>query len=80
MKASTKAVFEFLQAQDEPVTLEAVAEATGLTSQQITGAFNMGIQKPGYGKRVVEEGSDVKLLVLTDEGRAVNLDEVQVKG
>lgn len=78
MTEKTRIVFDFLKANvnNEEITADVVAEATGLTSKQVIGAFNGGILRKGLGYYVkdnmitLEDGTTVKrsYMFLNDEG------------
>lgn len=78
MKPETVTVFKFLQANaDKNLTVEDVAAATGIDKKKVGPAFTMAIQRKGWGQRVEAkdpEGNVVKLLKLTDAGKAVDVD------
>lgn len=89
MKDTTKMVFKFLQENDGvKMTAQDVAERTGLGVKQVNGIFTAAIQKKEYGYREAaqievegEEGKttykDVKFLVLTDAGKAFDVDAAE---
>lgn len=88
MKESTKTVFKYLQGleKDDNVTAQDVADALGMAKASVNGIFTSAIQRKGYGIRVPAEienddGSHtaVKFLVLTDEGKALDLDAVDAE-
>ena len=83
MKDSTKKIFKYLQglAKDEHVTAADVAEALDMDRRVVNGVFTSAIQRKNYGKRVDAEienadgtHTGVKFLVLTAEGRALDVD------
>lgn len=85
MSEKTRLVFDYLQAnvENDEITSDMVAEATGLTTKQVIGSFNGGLLRKGLGYYVkdnVIELADgntkkVSFLRLTDEGLAFNPDE-----
>lgn len=81
---NSRTVIKFLQANHgQQFIADDIAEATGLTKQQVNGIFTSAIQKKGYGVRIpaeieLEDGTHkaVKLMQLTDEGLALDTDAV----
>lgn len=81
MKESTKKLFQFLKDHDgQDFTAADIAEELGIDVKSVNGSFTAGLQKKGYGMReeveiATEDGSTkkIKLLRLTDEGRAFDL-------
>ena len=82
MKPNTKLVFSYLQEHNgENLTAADVAEALGLEKRQVDGIYTSAIQRKNYGVRVEAEREEadgshtkIKLLQLTDEGLALDLD------
>lgn len=82
MKENTKKVFAYLQEHNgENLTAADVAEALGLEKRQVDGIYTSAIQRKKYGVRVEAERENadgthdrIKLLQLTDEGMALDLD------
>lgn len=86
MKDSTKAVFKYLQENNnEDITAKALAEVLGLDAKVVNGAFTAAIQRKGYGYREEAEiktdngHEKVKFLKLTDAGLALDVDAVDKK-
>lgn len=86
MKTNTKAVIKFLQANKGlDFTASDVASALALDVRVVNGTFTGAIQRKGLGIRVpgtVEvDGAvkEVKYLVLTDEGLALDVDTIETK-
>lgn len=88
MRIKTKMILEYLQGlpDEKKVTSEEVALATGLTRKQVDGSFTSGIKAAGYGYREPDQIQDeegrwvnVKYLVLTDEGRNLDLTKIEAK-
>lgn len=91
LKENSKMVYDFVKAhEDENITANDIAEATGLTSRQVNGIITMAFQRHKdedkneipLMERVVAEveeadgtHSKVKLIKLTDEGRAITVEE-----
>lgn len=81
----TKTVFQFLQEnQGKNLTAADVAEATGLNKRQVDGIFTRSIQAKNFGVRIpaeveLEDGTHkaIKLLTLTEEGMAVDLNAAE---
>ena len=82
MKQSTKDIIKFLQAHyGEKMTAEDIANAMGLDKRKVDGAFTMALQKHGLGYRQEAERQNpdsthtkIKYLILTDEGRRLDVD------
>lgn len=85
MTEKTKTVFQFLQEnQGKNLTAADVAEATGLNKRQVDGIFTRSIQAKNFGVRIpaeveLEDGTHkaIKLLTLTEEGMAVDLNAAE---
>ena len=84
MKATSKAVFAYLQSliPDVNVTADDVAEALDMSVKSVNGAFTASIQRKDLGYRQeaeveLEDGTHkkVKFLKLNEDGYAFNLDE-----
>lgn len=84
MKATSKAVFEYLQSidPDTNVTADDIAAELDMSAKSVNGAFTASIQRKdlGYRQEAEIELSDgthkkVKFLKLNDAGYATNLDE-----
>ena len=92
LKENSKLVYEFVKAhEDENITANDIAEATGLSSKQVNGIVTMAFQRHKDENknevplmvRVPAEIEDpetglhkaVKFIQLTDAGRAFNPDE-----
>ena len=87
LKENSKLVWQYLKdnAGNETITLDDIAEATGLTTKQVNGCV-LGLQratekKPAYayrtpGEITKEDGTKkaVKFIALTDEGLALDPD------
>ena len=83
MSENTVTVFKYLQAHNDGLTAQEIADATGLNAKQVNGAFTMGIQRKGYGNRSeekvkveLEDGTaiEAKQLFLNDAGLGVDVD------
>lgn len=90
LKENSKIVFDFVKEhEDENITANDIAEATGLTSRQVNGIITMAFQRHKdeeknevpLMERVVAEveeadgtHSKVKLIKLTDEGRNITVE------
>lgn len=93
LKENSKIVYEYVKAhEDENITAKDIAEATGLTSRQVNGIITMAFQRHKDAdknevplmERVVAEveeadgtHSKVKLIKLTDEGRAITVEDAE---
>ena len=90
LKENSKIVYDFVKEhEDENITANDIAEATGLTSRQVNGIITMAFQRHKdeeknevpLMERVVAEveeadgtHSKVKLIKLTDEGRNITVE------
>ena len=90
LKTNSKLVYDFVKEhEDENITANDIAEATGLTSRQVNGIITMAFQRHKdeeknevpLMERVVAEveeadgtHSKVKLIKLTDEGRNITVE------
>lgn len=80
MSSNSIAVLNFLKEHNgENLIAADVADALGLEKRQVDGIFTSAIQRKGYGVRIpaeieLEDGTHkaIKLLRLTDEGKAFN--------
>lgn len=86
MKESTKAVFKYLQDNNNAdITAKALADILGLDAKVVNGSFTAAIQRKGYGYREeaeikTENGHEkVKFLKLTDAGLALDVDAADKK-
>ena len=93
LKENSKIVYEYVKAhEDENITAKDIADATGLTSRQVNGIITMAFQRHKDAdknevplmERVVAEveeadgtHSKVKLIKLTDEGRAITVEDAE---
>jgi hypothetical protein len=85
MKEATKRVITYLQEHNgEDLTSADVAEALGMEKRSVDGIFTSAIQRKGFGTRTpaeveLEDGTHkgVKLLSLTDEGMAIDVNAVE---
>jgi hypothetical protein len=80
MSENSKKIFEYLQANEGDYTAADVAEALDLPKKTVDGAFTSAIQRKGLGIRVpaeveLDDGTHkaIKLLKLTDEGKAFDV-------
>lgn len=94
LKENSKLVYEFVKAhEDENITANDIAEATGLSSKQVNGIVTMAFQRhkdenknevplmeriPGE-PTTDEKGKAVipKYIHLTDEGRAITVEDAE---
>lgn len=90
LKENSKLVYDYVKEhEDENITANDIAEATGLTSRQVNGIITMAFQRHKdeeknevpLMERVVAEveeadgtHSKVKLIKLTDEGRNITVE------
>ena len=93
LKENSKMVYDFVKAhEDENITANDIAEATGLTSRQVNGIITMAFQRHKdedkneipLMERVVAEveeadgtHSKVKLIKLTAEGRDIEVEDAE---
>ena len=93
LKENSKIVYEFVKAhEDENITANDIADATGLTSRQVNGIITMAFQRHKdedknevpLMERVVAEveeadgtHSKVKLIKLTAEGRDIEVEDAE---
>ena len=91
LKENSKLVYDYVKAhEDENITANDIAEATGLSSRQVNGIVTMAFQRhKDEDKNEVplmeripaeielEDGSHkaIKLIKLTDEGRAITVED-----
>lgn len=88
---NSRAVFKYLQANPEAtVTAADVAEELNIGVKVVNGCFTQSIQKKEFGVRVEatqdvigddgeSKAKKVKLLVLTEAGKTVDVDTIGVK-
>lgn len=83
LSEKAKALLTYFQENDGDVTVHDVSEAVGLPVNSITGTFNSFVKK-GWAERVpaeveLEDGTHkaVKILRLTEAGKAVDVDAVE---
>lgn len=94
LKENSKLVYEFVKAhEDENITANDIAEATGLSSKQVNGIVTMAFQRhkdenknevplmeriPGE-PTTDEKGKAIipKYIHLTDEGRAITVEDAE---
>lgn len=83
MSDNTKTIFKYLQANNEGLTAQEIADATGLSVKTVNGAFTAGIQRKEFGYRSeekvkieLEDGTTIegKQLFLNDAGLAADVD------
>ena len=93
MKENSRTVYEYVKAhEDENITAKDIAAATGLTDRQVNGIITMAFQRHKDAdkneiplmERVVAEveeadgtHSKVKLIKLTEEGRAITVEDAE---
>ena len=93
LKENSRIVYDYVKAhEDENITANDIAEATGLTSRQVNGIITMAFQRHKdeeknevpLMERVVAEveeadgtHSKVKLIKLTAEGRAITVEDAE---
>lgn len=80
MKQNTKAIIKFLQAnKGVKFTSHDVAAALGLDIKVVNGTYTGAIQRKGLGIREVAmvDDKEVKYLVLTAEGLALDVDAIE---
>lgn len=93
LKENSKLVYDYVKAhEDENITAQDIAEATGLNSRQVNGIITMAFQRHKdedknevpLMERVVAEveeadgsHSKVKLIKLTPEGRAITVEDAE---
>jgi len=93
LKENSKLVYDFVKAHEkENITANDIAEATGLSSRQVNGIITMAFQRhKDEDKNEVplmeripaeielEDGShkQIKLIRLTDEGRAITVEDAE---
>lgn len=80
---NAKKLLTYFQDSTDDVTVHDVADATGLAVNSITGTFNSFVKK-GWAERIpaeieLEDGTHkaVKLLRLTDAGKAVDVNAAE---
>ena len=81
MKENTKKVIRFLQNNDGDYTAADIAEKLELTTKQVDGIFTsaiqnkkMGIREPAEAELADGTHKAIKLLRLTDAGKAFDVD------
>lgn len=81
-------IIKYLQSLDPAteITAKEVSKAIKLTPKQVDGAFTSGVKSKGYGYRKEAQIQDsegrwinVKYLMLTDEGRNLNWENISIK-
>ena len=93
LKENSKLVYDFVKAHEkENITANDIAEATGLSSRRVNGIITMAFQRhKDEDKNEVplmeripaeielEDGShkQIKLIRLTDEGRAITVEDAE---
>lgn len=87
MKENSVKVLKFVKEHEaENITANDIAEGTGLEARSVNGIVTSAFQKKGLMERVeaeieIEDGKHktVKFIRLTDDGRALDLDSIEVK-
>ena len=85
LSENSRTVYEYVKAHEsENITAADIAEATGLNVRTINGIVTSAFQRKGLMERIpaeieLEDGSHkaIKLVKLTEEGKAFNPDAVE---